>query len=414
MKISLLVLATVFSLGAWAGGDVPEDKGGGNPADPMRFWEKVPASALPKLIPEGKLKDLRSSLEQQRQSCEEAKTGQFTKCHRETSHVTFDCDEAALEHLIRLTKETKDWPTFYKRAKAEFDFYKYKAADNSGNVTMTGYNAPSFVGATKQDSKHKYPVYDRPPDLVSVPGENGVVEWKKKLPNGTLVPYDDRKAIDGDGILKGKGLEVAWFEDPSDVMRLQIEGSGILKLDDGSEKELVLNYAGKNGLPYKSVFTYLKAKGVDKKYLSFPGLKQYFKDFPEDMWPTLFSNPAYVFFSLSAEPPCGTARVWLTPGHTVASDPLHLPLGAIALINGDRPLEKGGTTKFSRFTVAQDTGSGIRQGHVDVYWGTDDYAMLASNSMKSTGIMFLVKSRERAAKLTPQPAEAKRGYDSAK
>jgi membrane-bound lytic murein transglycosylase A len=157
-----------------------------------------------------------------------------------------------------------------------------------------------------------------------------------------------------------------------------------------------VHFAGKNGLPYVSVFKYLRDKGVDKKYLSFAGLKQYFADFPDDMWPTLITNPSYTFFTLSDEPTCGAARVYLTGGHSLAVDTTRLPLGMAALLTAKRPAGKRASraasdVPFTRFAFAQDTGSAIQGAHVDVFWGTGDYAQHASDVMGSLGGLFIMK-----------------------
>ena len=52
---------------------------------------------------------------------------------------------------------------------------------------------------------------------------------------------DGKNAIDAvvhhvDGALRGRGLELAWAADPIDMFFLEIQGSGRLKLPDGTIK----------------------------------------------------------------------------------------------------------------------------------------------------------------------------------
>jgi membrane-bound lytic murein transglycosylase A len=47
------------------------------------------------------------------------------------------------------------------------------------------------------------------------------------------VPYYDRGAIEA-GTLDGQKLEICWVKDPSDVLAMQIEGSGRVILEDGT------------------------------------------------------------------------------------------------------------------------------------------------------------------------------------
>ena len=369
------------------------------------YWEKIPEDQLPTLVPDGQLSDLRLALERQRENCHEYASGKYTHCKGESTQVTLQCDEPAIEKMIELLDKSKGWADFYGKVKANFDWLQYRS--DKPNVLFTGYNAPTFEAALKPDSKYRFPVYTRPSDLVDIKLPNGTIQWKKRKADGSLTQYDDRKVIDIDKSLSGKKLEVAYIEDPLDIMRLQIEGSGILKIrnTDGSWSESGANFAGKNGYPIVSLNGYLKSKGVDSKYYSFSGYKKYFRENPDELWPAMITNPSYTFFNISDEPPCGTVRTYLTPGHTLAVDPTQVPLGSLLFIEAERPME--GTDPdardvpmkpFSRFALAQDTGGPIQGAHVDVYFGSSEYAQLASNSMATNGNMFTMKLKKSAAK----------------
>jgi membrane-bound lytic murein transglycosylase A len=356
------------------------------------YWQEIPASQLPALTPEGDLAAYRTALDRQLENCREFEGGHFSHCAHEPDPGALACDVPVLQRLRDLAGAAKDWSAFYAGARAGFRWFRFRGAGSP--VQFTGYNAPLFQGTLAPDDRHRFPLYRRPADLVDVAPPGSAPVWKKRLADGTFAPYDDRKAIDVGQSLRGENLEVAWMEFPSEALRLHIEGSGVLEVRDGKEtRQYGLSFAGKNGLPYVSVFKTLRDKGVDKKYLSFPGLKQYFLDFPDDMWPTLVTNPSYTFFSLTDEPPCGATRAYLTGGHSIATDPTRLPLGAAALLSAARPdpAHPGGSLPFTRFALAQDTGSAIQGAHVDVYWGTGDYAQLASDSMNSQGSLFLPK-----------------------
>lgn len=372
------------------------------PDAPYQYWEAVTADKLPKLAPDGRMADFKLALRRLKQNCEEWRAGKITTCTSESSHVTLACDEATIGKMLELSEKHADWEGYYKDAKAIFQWYRYKGGAAPDQVQFTAYNAPTFEGSLKRDAKYSHPLYARPPNLVDTKNPDGTIAWWKRLPDGSLVPYDNRKAIDVDGILKGQGLEIAWMEDPIDAWRLQLEGSGLLRVkgDDGSVIEMGANYAGKNGLPLISPIKYLKDKGVDKKYHSFAGMKQYVKDFPSELWPMLTSNPSYVFFSMNGEPPCSTSRAYLTQGHTLAVDPLHMPLATITLLESERPVDDADPAKppikkkkFARFAIAQDTGGPIKGAHVDIFFGFDDYAKLASDSMSAKGSIFMPRLR---------------------
>ncbi len=370
--------------------------------DPYRYWEEVTVNQLPKLVPDGRMQDFRLALQRLKQSCAEYRAGRFTTCLSESAQVTLVCDEATIEKMLELSEKNTSWDVYYKEAKNIFKWYRYKGGGNPAETQFTAYNAPTFEGSLKRDSKYSHPLYARPPNLVDIKKPDGTIDWRKRLPDGSLVPYDDRKAIDVDGLLKGQGLEIAWMADPIDTWRLQLEGSGVLRVrnEDGTVTEMGANYAGKNGLPLISPIKYLKDKGVDKKYQSFAGMKLYVQDFPGELWPMLTSNPSYVFFSMNGEPPCSTSHAYLTQGHTLAVDPLHMPLATITLLESERPVDDADaakppirTKKFARFAIAQDTGGPIKGAHVDIFFGFDAYAKLVSDSMSAKGVIYMPRLR---------------------
>jgi membrane-bound lytic murein transglycosylase A len=355
-------------------------------------WEKVPPSALPALTPDGDYTAFRKALTRQRENCAEARSGHYTHCGTEPGGLPLSCDDRALSKLTTLARQSRTWSELYSQAKKEFDWYRYKAPEK---VLFTGYNSPLFDASPERTEQFQWPIYGLPPDLV-VTNEGP----RRLMPGGSLGPYFDRRAIETDHVLAGKKLEIAWLATPTDILRLQTEGSGVLRYPDGHE--VGANYAGKNGRPYVSIFKILKDRGVDKKYLTFPGLKQYLKDFPKETREALDQVPSYVFFSLAKEPPCSSSRANVTGGHSVAVDPTQVGLGSAVFFSAERPVE--GTPQdssdvpvkpFTRFAFANDTGGTIKGAHVDVYWGTGDYAMLASNSMKSKGVLYLLRSKDK-------------------
>ena len=48
------------------------------------------------------------------------------------------------------------------------------------------------------------------------------------------MPYYDRGEIE-DGKIAGRGLEIAWLKDPTDLLFAQIQGSARIKFDDGGD-----------------------------------------------------------------------------------------------------------------------------------------------------------------------------------
>ena len=76
-------------------------------------------------------------------------------------------------------------------------------------------------------------------------------------------PYHTRHAIDCKGALKGRGLELAWVEDPVDIFMLQIQGCGRLRFEDGSVRSVL--YDGQNGHKYVALGRVMVDRGLLKR-----------------------------------------------------------------------------------------------------------------------------------------------------
>src|SRR3546814_3285757 len=71
-----------------------------------------------------------------------------------------------------------------------------------------------------------------------------------RVDGSSFVPYYDRTAIER-GALEGRGLEIAWAADAAEFFFLQVQGSGRLRLPDGSI--LRIGYASQNGRDYVGI-----------------------------------------------------------------------------------------------------------------------------------------------------------------
>ena len=72
----------------------------------------------------------------------------------------------------------------------------------------------------------------------------------RRLSDGSLVPYPDRRAIETEGAASG-AVPLAWLRDPVELFLVQVQGSARLRLADGTT--LALTYDGRNGWPYTSI-----------------------------------------------------------------------------------------------------------------------------------------------------------------
>ena len=108
-----------------------------------------------------------------------------------------------------------------------------------GEGFVTGYYEPILDGSRTQTDVYNVPVYRRPSNLfvrgakqssVGLPNKGQVF---RKIGRRKLVPYYDRAEIE-DGAIAGRGLEICWLKDPTDLLFAQIQGSARIKLEDGS------------------------------------------------------------------------------------------------------------------------------------------------------------------------------------
>ena len=140
---------------------------------------------------------------------------------------------------------------FYRFVNENFDYYKSAGVD--GKVLFTGYYCPVINGSLKKSEEFSYPLYQMPDDLVTIKLSDFGIDIPKILRGrvqGTrVVPYYSRKEID-EG-LGFKGTPLIYVNDPVEAFILHIQGSGYVKLEDGSL--FPAHYAGVNGHPYMSI-----------------------------------------------------------------------------------------------------------------------------------------------------------------
>lgn len=315
--------------------------------------------------------------------------------------------QEAKESLLSFLNLLELWEEPEKLAeeiRSRFDLYPVVKDAGEGGVLFTGYYQPVIEGSLTETREFRFPIYGKPKDLivaemVTLTPELHVEKMVGRLEGDRLVPYFSRREIDGLGRLKGKGYEIAWVKDPVDLFFLHIQGSGLIRLEDG--RQLQLNYAASNGRQYKSIGRLLIDSGkIPAEEISMQRLRGYLAEHPEERDHLLAQNDSYVFFRFVNNGPLGSLEVPLTPGRSIATDSRLFPQGALAFIVSRRPiLDAGGNLTgwqpFSRFVLNQDTGSAIRgPKRVDLYFGSGREAGLAAGFMRSAGtVYFLVKKK---------------------
>ena len=278
-----------------------------------------------------------------------------------------------------------------KTLKERFRVYRASADDGTGKTVITGYYEAEIKVTKTPDAVHKYAVHMKPQDLVKAPAGSDF-DYGRYDAAGKLVPYYTRQEIHG-GALAGQGLEIVWSDHPSQIMLLQIQGSGVLRFPDGDYARA--GFDGANGQPYRSVQKLLIDCG-EVPGMSFKDFIAYLSAQPQDREERLADlNPRYIFFQRRPKDslPYGAIGKTLTPGRSIAIDPKHIPLGLFGLLKSKRPVAQGtglGFKDFTRFISTHDTGSAIRgPGRVDLFWGSGATAETEASSMKAAGELYL-------------------------
>ena len=159
---------------------------------------------------------------------------------------------------------------------------------------------------------------------------------------------------------------------------MQVQGSGLVHLDDGSQVRL--SYAGKNGYPYTSIGRLLIERGeMTPDEIDMAKVKAWLRADPERGRALMAENQSYVFFRTlgeeeAREGPLGAGGVPLTPGRSLAIDTEYQVLGTAIFVTAP-DLQAPDGQSFRRLMIGQDVGSAIRgPERGDIFWGTGEGA----------------------------------------
>jgi len=279
----------------------------------------------------------------------------------------------------------------------EFDFYRSGQPDS---ILVTGYFTPLLKGSNTPDGRYRYPVYGPPGDLITVhlsdfSRDGGLL--RGRVEDRRLVPYHTREVIESGTLHTEK--PILYVDDRLALFFLQVQGSGVVYLDDG--RRLRLNYAGGNGHPYKSIGRVLIDRGaIPREEMSMEAIGTYFQAHPGEMDEILNLNPSYVFFQTATDGPFGSTGTVVTAGRTIAADASVLPELGIAYLETNIPVgrkEDGSARLEPLQTIVfhQDAGGAINgPDHVDLYFGEGDTAGFMAGHMKSTGTLYYLMPKE--------------------
>ena len=293
--------------------------------------------------------------------------GAALKVFRETCGDMRDPDWST---LCRTAMEWSDARTFFEL------YFSPVLIEDGKPMLFTGYYEPELRGSRYRGGPYQYPLYSLPEEA-----REG--------------PWLSRAEIESTDALAGKGLEIAWIDDPVDVYFLQVQGSGRVRLDDGTA--LRVGYGGKNGHEYRSIGKELIRLGeFDEHQVSADRIRDWVQRKGREGQELLHHNPSYVFFrEVSHVPsdrgPLGAMNRSITDMRSIAVDPAHVPLGAPVWIETD------GDEALRRLTVAQDTGAAIKGAQrADIFFGTGAKAGKRAGAVKEGGRMVVLMPIQRA------------------
>ena len=286
-----------------------------------------------------------------------------------------DLDGADWQALCAVARETDDARSFFEL------FFRPVLIEDGDPGLFTGYFEPELRG-----SRRPYPGYDYP--IYAVPDD---------LPQNQ--PWYTRREIE-EGALSDRGLELAWLSDPVDLFFLQVQGSGRIRLPDGSLMRV--GYGGFNGHNYSSIGRELVARGIYEPHqVSADVIRSWVGRNPDEGRELLWTNRSYVFFrEVSEVPPdrgpLGAMNRSITAMRTIAVDPDYVPLGAPVWI------ESRGADPLNRLMIAQDTGSAIKGAQrADIFVGTGRQAGREAGRMMDPGRMIVLMPIQRAFAMIP-------------
>ena len=283
----------------------------------------------------------------------------------------------------------------------EFTIYQApgQAEGPAGEMIITGYYEPFLEGSLVKKPPFVYPLYAKPASLcIRTDPSSGKPLVGRMDGSGNLVPYWTRAEIEERNLLAGN--ELVYVKDPVDAFFLQIQGSGRIRLRDGSIR--LVHVSATNGRDYKSIGKLLIDENkMPNAAASMQAIKRYLHEHPEEIRRVLRYNPRFIFFRWEKSGPVGSIGEVLTPGRSIAIDRDALPTAAVGYLVTRRPVvdSKGtvvGWKPMGRFVLPQDSGTAIKgTGRVDFFWGHGRYEEAMAGQMKEKGrLYFLVKRRQ--------------------
>jgi membrane-bound lytic murein transglycosylase A len=288
----------------------------------------------------------------------------------------------------------KDARLFFER-----DFVPYAVgAGGRREGLFTGYYEPRLQGSRTRHGAFRFAVYGAPSDLIRV--DLGLFSPRfrgehiaGKISGHRLVPYAPRAQIAKEGLPQAPVL--FYTDDAVALFFLQIQGSGRVRFEDGSEQRVA--YAGQNGQPYTAIGRVLMARGILTRHqVSLQSIQHWLRAHPAQAQSVMDADKSFVFFKLLPIADAflgsvGTQGANLTPQASLAVDPRLHALGAPFFV---------AAKNVRGLYIAQDSGGAIR-GPVrgDIFFGAGPEAAQDAGGLKARGRLFVLLPKALSARL---------------
>lgn len=330
------------------------------------------------------------------------------------SCVEIETEGRAFGRPVLFGGERDDWlavcravPGTEPRRFFEDNFLPFVVADsNRPEGLFTGYFEPEVPGSRTRYAEFEVPIYTRPDDLIALDdaGERATGLRYGRVVAGKAAGYFTRREIE-EGALSGRGLELVWLKDWADAFFIHIQGTGRVRLPDGTLMRLA--YAAKSGQPYTGIGRLLVERGVlDETDMSMQAIRVWMAANPQAARELMWENRSFVFFrEVTVDDPRlgppGAQKINLTPLASIAVDRGIWMFGTPIWLASTAPSGNGGAEEpLRRLFIAQDTGSAIKGAiRGDVFWGAGDKAGLIAGHMKSPGKMIVLLPKQLAERL---------------
>jgi membrane-bound lytic murein transglycosylase A len=310
------------------------------------------------------------------------------------------CGAARDPAMAQICREARAIGSLNGEQSERFFEAHFRAERIAGEGVLTAYFSPEYPARRKPSAEFSAPLRAKPADLKMVdagtfdPSQSGRPIAARDAGDGTLAPYPDRTAIEASHPDKA----LAWMR-PEDLFFLQIQGSGVLTLDDGKRVKAI--YAANNGWPFLGIANPMRDRGLlAKDNTSAETIRAWLADHRgPDAQAIMQLNPRYAFFSLAADDgrqPVGTANQPLPAGRALAIDPGFHQMGDYLWIDASAPMLNGAFPAYRRLAMALDTGGAIKgEVRADLYLGQGAAAGVEAGRVRHTLRLFRLVPKDR-------------------